>query len=472
VIIRLDIEWTVPESVSDPASECWGTGVLYIASKPVWFRGSPTAPEAIEWSWIELLEFLASRWSYLTTEQTYPAGLVPEEPRELRRKLQRALRDTWNEDEGDRLDEAVFRFEECHDLARGLHGITLPSVLVVREGQRAWITTEDEAKLYPLDEVVRNLETIAEILHRRLSSGRRTPRSDKAIAAWLNREKVSSKQLIRLATGLSVNDFSNALPADNLEFWELAGDTGADSEIAAAARLSNASGHFAEKDRVEIIGYIKALERADTAKLDALSESLNGKFESCLGKQPFEQGYSLAAEVRFLLGLEKLKKVELVEIFDDLNIEIIEEKLSQDIDAVGCWGPRHGPAVVLNVNGRHSSSDGGKRATLAHELCHLFVDRSRSLPLTEVLGGRSPIVPERRANAFAAELLLPRSDAKEFYAKHRDVTTALDALTHMFGVGKVLAANQLRNSRPNKITIPEIQVLDKIISQGSDLSWD
>jgi len=42
---------------------------------------------------------------------------------------------------------------------------------------------------------------------------------------------------------------------------------------------------------------------------------------------------------------------------------------------------------------------------------HLLVDRKGFLPLVEVFGGYAPKGAERRANAFAAELLLPRSVA-------------------------------------------------------------
>jgi hypothetical protein len=41
-----------------------------------------------------------------------------------------------------------------------------------------------------------------------------------------------------------------------------------------------------------------------------------------------------------------------------------------------------------------SDVNGAMRFTLAHELCHLLVDRKGSLPVAEVLGGATPNRPE------------------------------------------------------------------------------
>ena len=79
------------------------------------------------------------------------------------------------------------------------------------------------------------------------------------------------------------------------------------------------------------------------------------------------------------------------------------------LDALSCWSNAHGPLILLNVGeGRRCSHEYGRRFTLGHEICHLLTDRAHALGLVEVLGGGMPNFVERRANAFAAELLLPR----------------------------------------------------------------
>jgi Zn-dependent peptidase ImmA (M78 family) len=71
------------------------------------------------------------------------------------------------------------------------------------------------------------------------------------------------------------------------------------------------------------------------------------------------------------------------------------------------------PLILLNENcARHADSDGnpmrsGIRFTLAHELCHLLIDRDAGSELALVSGPWAPKSVEQRANAFAAALLMP-----------------------------------------------------------------
>jgi Zn-dependent peptidase ImmA (M78 family) len=49
--------------------------------------------------------------------------------------------------------------------------------------------------------------------------------------------------------------------------------------------------------------------------------------------------------------------------------------------------------------------------TLAHELCHIIFDRTRARRVTHVSGPWAAPGIERRANAFAAYILMPRAIA-------------------------------------------------------------
>ena len=122
---------------------------------------------------------------------------------------------------------------------------------------------------------------------------------------------------------------------------------------------------------------------------------------------PFAQGYELAAWLRSKLRIAGDQgRVNPDEILESWRVPVTDVAIGLgDIDAIGCWGPRHGPAVLVNTDARHADNAGRRRATLAHEICHLLVDRSGSLPLVEVLGGRTAKHAEQRARAFAAELL-------------------------------------------------------------------
>jgi Zn-dependent peptidase ImmA (M78 family) len=120
---------------------------------------------------------------------------------------------------------------------------------------------------------------------------------------------------------------------------------------------------------------------------------------------------------------------------------------SPEIDAVAVWGPRRGPSVLVNDEGAHNQSAGGRNATLAHEIDHLLIDRDGGLPLAEVVGGHVPVRLEQRARAFAAELLVPRRIAGAWFAEtSRRPHAILQALVDRFGASQEVVAWQARNS--------------------------
>ena len=164
---------------------------------------------------------------------------------------------------------------------------------------------------------------------------------------------------------------------------------------------------------------------------------------------PNEQGRLLAEWLRGKHGI--IAKDGLVypeAILKKWNVKLTEIDLrSQNIDALCAWGPKHGPTVLINRNGRLSHFPTGRRSSLAHEICHLLVDRKGSLPVAEVFGGEVPKVPEQRANAFGAELLLTRNAALMAYLKLRDVEGALETIAKNYSVSFEVAAWQLLNSR-------------------------
>jgi Zn-dependent peptidase ImmA (M78 family) len=204
-------------------------------------------------------------------------------------------------------------------------------------------------------------------------------------------------------------------------------------------------------DTREIINCIKSAPRVKTTILDELSSEAVKELKKCQLKMPNEQGRLLA---EWLRGKpEIVSKDGLVDpeaVLTKWNVKPREIELrSQHIDALCAWGPKHGPTVLINRNGRLSHYPTGTRSSLAHEICHLLVDRKGSLPLVEVLGGEVPKVPEQRANAFGAELLLTRNAARMAYLELRgDVEEAVQAIAKDYRVSFEVAAWQLLNSRP------------------------
>lgn len=475
-MIHAKFEWVDPSRSSGAspgagAGLAWGTGILMVGDIPIWFSGPRDDPKPVTWSWIELLEWLSANWLPILSEQTYPGDLSPAEPQDLRDSMEKYLTDrrSLQDREADALDEAVFHFEERHDMARALRGIDVPSLLLVREGNNMVIHPETMAPIHAnLSDVRDALGRLGDEVASRLSPANSNPRARHALDAWKVRNTVTNvAKLIRLATDMLPKEHSANLPANDLEFWELAAEPGADSELTAAARLSR-GGRVSSEDTERILRAVRETPKVDTSKLDDLAEEMTAILGQSSTTLPYEQGYALASRLSGILNLKDFVRVDPERILVDLGVAVREISVSQNIDAIGCWGPNHGPTVLINRSGRRSHVQWGRRATLAHELCHLLVDRRGALPLAEVLGGRSPKRLEQRANAFAAGFLLPQFVANHFYRENQTVERTIPILCKEFGVGKVLAANQLRLLP--QLTKTEHAILNDI-SQADANDW-
>ena len=117
------------------------------------------------------------------------------------------------------------------------------------------------------------------------------------------------------------------------------------------------------------------------------------------------------------------------------------------LDALACWGKKHGLAILYNqVEKSSASHEFGENSTLAHRICHLLMDRADTLSVAEVLNGNSPERLEKRARAFAAELLLPRATAEAVVRSAISLETAVTELSNTFKVSEKLVSLQIKNS--------------------------
>ena len=122
------------------------------------------------------------------------------------------------------------------------------------------------------------------------------------------------------------------------------------------------------------------------------------------------QGYELAEEFHehfdgeFVSGIH----VDVDGIIEKLDILFKEVSLSDEtIRGVAIAGTQHAPGIVWNSNSAFNEHPRGRRFTLAHELCHLLFDWEAGRGLAIASGPWAPSEIERRANAFAAMLLMP-----------------------------------------------------------------
>ena len=124
----------------------------------------------------------------------------------------------------------------------------------------------------------------------------------------------------------------------------------------------------------------------------------------------WSQGYLLAEELHQSFDMQFVESefVNIHGLIEFLGISISEARLSdRQIRGVSISGPQHKPGIMVNADHPANQSASGVRFTLAHELCHLLFDREKGRQLAIASGPWAPRDVERRANAFAAMLLMP-----------------------------------------------------------------
>jgi Zn-dependent peptidase ImmA (M78 family) len=124
----------------------------------------------------------------------------------------------------------------------------------------------------------------------------------------------------------------------------------------------------------------------------------------------WEQGYRLAEGFLGQLGLPVAGDffIDVKSIINKLGIECDQIHLTDmSIRGVSIAGARHRASILINSGHDANQFPSGRRFTLAHELCHILCDREFGRPLALASGPWAPRDIERRANAFAAMLLMP-----------------------------------------------------------------
>jgi len=161
----------------------------------------------------------------------------------------------------------------------------------------------------------------------------------------------------------------------------------------------------------------------------------------------YQQGYALAEAVRErLANIDQPLDVEAM--LSALGIAVRDVDLSDPtLDGGAVWTSGNEPVVFVNNKSDRASSSVGRRMVLAHELCHLIVDKRAAVPLATMSGEWAPPRMERRANAFAAELLLPLKGIMRVLGRRRfdPSDDDISVLMAEFPVGMTTTARHLDN---------------------------
>ena len=434
------------------ASAGWGAGMLSLAGQPLWYAGSATDPRPFSWHWSELLIHLSGCWPYLCVESPWPLNCLIE-PMLAGDNFWHLADDRWelmDEEVADREESRVRHFADHRNLAAGWHGLNVPAIFWYRLGQEVRLCPEGRMPIdVPYAAAIEALTRIGNTLAEGLNVAE-CEREHYAVKVWHARERVALDAQIAIATGFNQADL-NALIAGQTQatFWAL-NEAANDCELATNSLLAAARMTATQLAPQRIMAILERLRQLPLARRLPHLEDLSARLQPSQGDgqtTPYAQGYTVAKELRQALGLMPSARFE-----PDLWLSewgVVVQSTSFDtpqLEAIAVWGSL-GPAILVNdAPGIRTAHCYGYRFVLAHEMCHLLIDRARSLPAAEVLGGQVLPALEQRANAFAAEILLPRDEAARAYRQANSLEAAVQALVEGFAVSRQVAKAQIKNT--------------------------
>lgn len=214
----------------------------------------------------------------------------------------------------------------------------------------------------------------------------------------------------------------------------------ADFLWAAAARMT------AALDESQILETLQVIQSADMSghpspRLHEIMNCLPSEIRSPK-YEPFEQGYMLASFLReeMKLGVSAL---DVDHLFSQLFIPVRWVDLCHKVRAFAVWPENH---VIVFLNRELERKENVRRTSLCHELCHVLLDKGSALPFGDLLLNYEwEDNIEKRARAFAAELLMPRASASKLMHNNPD-SNSLEEVADYFKVSSGLAANQVINA--------------------------
>lgn len=442
-----------PAEDSAHRNDGWGRGTLLFNGQPYWFSNTEKEPQPVEWTWVDLLEHVAEVWGSLVSEQAYPFSWLAEaaHPGELWKVADRR----WarlGEDAANQEEPRLIEFDRRHNLSAAWKGLGLPALTWLRVGETVWLSPEaGDPVRASFDECREALVRLGDEMAKAYSQSS-NPRVAAAVIAWSRRGETFRSHFLELATGLS-RDQLQAIQGgqDATSYWEIAANSNWESgeveegELLAAARMTASVLDATSIGRV--LRAVRNIKRTRCEELDAIAAKTTAHLAGKRVTFAFESGYVAADYFKNSSADARRKFVDIRELLRRLGVEVVDIDFGTNlIDAVALWGAR-GPCIMLNTGRAHADHDKRTRMTLAHELAHLLVDRKGGLPFCEVLGGQVDDFVERRANAFAAELLLPRASVVYEWTQWRgDFRGFLLLLGHDYGVSNKVKCAQIHNS--------------------------
>jgi hypothetical protein len=164
-------------------------------------------------------------------------------------------------------------------------------------------------------------------------------------------------------------------------------------------------------------------------------------------------GYQLAKETRRLLGCPDGVPVTMREICGNiLDIPLVQAKLPKDISGATIYN--YGTKGIVVNTQEQNYNVWIQRMTIAHELGHILWDpawESQAIKVDnygnlEINTEHKSEDIEKRASAFAVELLAPQQTVIDMFKSNSDEKDALRGIMEYFGIGFTSAVHHIENS--------------------------
>ena len=296
-------------------------------------------------------------------------------------------------------------------------------------------------------------------------------RCELACLEWGARDEISPSEAMFVLTAASVEIPSKFFKKSLIQnFYSVGKAALSGNEFVALTRMIGST--VGPDDFNLILRRIERLPKYSSSRLEGISEEAAEIIAETSELPSHEQGHVLARWFRTKPGVVDKRNVtnDRRILSNLLGVRCIDLKIRTNLlDALAIWGENHGPAVLINPLGKHNETSGGRRATVAHEICHLLIDRKDALPVAEAIGGKVPFAIEQRARAFAAELLLPQELAASVLRNSAGVEDALFKLTKGYHVTRSLAVLQLYHASNTALIESEMEYLKKLVySEAAD----
>ncbi|MGI8537401.1 MAG: ImmA/IrrE family metallo-endopeptidase [Mycobacteriales bacterium] len=269
-----------------------------------------------------------------------------------------------------------------------------------------------------------------------------SPAADDERLAWLVGLRGDTSALAVLRASLDELDPSAANPPGT-------GGAAVLTAVPVATLFGSLSPAVDHEDLQELVRALRASSRPDglLARLDGLAAAADRA--DVVGLPEGQAGGELGDAVAALLPREDDQVPITRFIEEDLGLTITSVRLSDSsIRAVTLLHEDGRAAIAVNAAYERGTARHVVRFTLAHELAHLVFDRAAAGRLAIASGPWTPARVERRANGFAAGLLMPEALLRLHTSREEGWPTEPPTLARIagrLGVGITTLAERLQN---------------------------